>query len=75
MPGTGRHRGRGNAGDGPSRFASGAMTTPLRLNRYDTEPGSAIEPPLRVMATRTSEAARLRLSVRHSMSTATPLGP
>jgi hypothetical protein len=44
MPGTGRHRGRGNAGDGPSRFASGAMTTPLRLNRYDTEPGSAIEP-------------------------------
>jgi len=27
------------------------------LKRYDTEPGSAMEPPLRVMATRTSEAA------------------
>src|SRR3954470_19975660 len=27
------------------------------------------------MATRTSEAARLRLSVRHSMRTATPFGP
>ncbi len=51
------------------------MTTPLRLNRYDTEPGSAIEPPLRVIAVRTSAAARLRLSVRHSMSTATPFGP
>jgi hypothetical protein len=34
-----------------------------------------MEPPLRVMATRTSEAARLRLSVRHSTSTATPPGP
>ena len=32
-------------------------------------------PPLRVIATRTSVAARLRLSVRHSTSTATPLGP
>ncbi|KOU15167.1 hypothetical protein ADK52_36090 [Streptomyces sp. WM6372] len=53
----------------------GSRTTPLRLNRYETEPGSAIEPPLRVMATRTSDAARLRLSVRHSMSTATPFGP
>ena len=51
------------------------MTTPLRLNRYETDPGSAIVPPLRVSAMRTSEAARLRLSVRHSMSTATPLGP
>src|SRR5699024_1366075 len=38
----------------------------------DTLPGSAREPPLRVKATRTSEAARLRLSVRHSTSTATP---
>ena len=47
----------------------------MRLNRYDTEPGSAIDPPLRVIATRTSEAARLRLSVRHSISTATPPGP
>ena len=42
---------------------------------YDTEPASASEPPLRVNAVRTSVAARLRLSVRHSMSMATPLGP
>ncbi len=47
-------------------------TTPLRVNRNDTLPGSAMVPPLRVTATRTSLAARLRLSVRHSMSTATP---
>ena len=53
----------------------GTMTTPLRENRYDTEPGSAICPPLRVNATRTSAAARLRLSVRHSTSTAMPPGP
>ena len=52
-----------------------SVTTPLRENRYDTEPGSAMLPPLRVIATRTSPAARLRLSVRHSTSTATPLGP
>ncbi len=32
-------------------------------------------PPLRVIATRTSEAARLRLSVRHSTRIATPFGP
>src|SRR5215471_13615904 len=31
-------------------------------------------PPLRVIATRTSDAARLRLSVRHSIRTATPPG-
>ncbi len=31
-------------------------------------------PPLRVIATRTSDAARFRLSVRHSTSTATPFG-
>ena len=30
---------------------------------------------MRVSAVRTSAAARLRLSVRHSMSTATPFGP
>ena len=53
----------------------GTMTTPLRLNRYDTLPGSAIDPPLRVTATRTSEAARFRLSVRHSIMMATPFGP
>ena len=45
------------------------------MNRYATLPGSAIVPPLRVNATRTSRAARLRLSVRHSMSIATPFGP
>ena len=54
---------------------AGTITTPLRVNRYATEPGSAIDPPLRVIAVRTSEAARLRLSVRHSTSTATPPGP
>ena len=48
--------------------------TPLRWNMYDTEPGSAIVPPLRVIAVRTSIAARLRLSVRHSTSSATPPG-
>ena len=32
-------------------------------------------PPLRVTATRTSVAARFRLSVRHSIMIATPLGP
>ena len=32
-------------------------------------------PPFRVTATRTSEAERFRLSVRHSMSRATPAGP
>ena len=36
--------------------------------------GTIGEPPLRVNATRTSEAARLRLSLRHSTSTATPPG-
>ena len=51
------------------------MMTPLRLKRYETEPGSAIVPPLRVTATRTSDAARLRLSERHSIMIATPLGP
>ena len=53
----------------------GTSTTPLRLNRNETEPGSASEPPLRVIAVRTSIAARFLLSVRHSMSIATPLGP
>ena len=38
------------------------------------EPASAIVPPLRVTAIRTSEAERLRLSVRHSMSRAMPTG-
>jgi hypothetical protein len=31
-----------------------------------------MEPPLRVIAVRTSEADRFLLSVRHSISTATP---
>ena len=56
-------------------WAAGTSTTPLRLKRNDTEPGSASEPPLRVMAVRTSMAARFLLSVRHSMSIATPAGP
>src|SRR3954453_20327790 len=55
--------------------ALGTITTPLRLNRYDTLPASAKVPPLRVSAVRTSVAARLRLSVRHSISIATPFGP
>src|SRR6266700_841168 len=42
----------------PSDGVLGTITTPLRLNRYETEPASAIDPPLRVSATRTSEAAR-----------------
>ncbi len=58
----------------PSLSLLGTITTPLRLNRYDTDPASAIDPPLRVKATRTSEAARFRLSVRHSTSSATPPG-
>ena len=57
------------------RPSFGTITTPLRVNRYATDPGSAIVPPLRVMASRTSVAARLRLSVRHSTRTATPFGP
>ena len=40
-----------------------------------TDPGSAIVPPLRVTATRTSDAARFRLSERHSIKIATPPGP
>ena len=51
------------------------VTTPLRLNIRAVEPASAIVPPLRVTATRTSEAERLRLSVRHSISSAMPAGP
>ena len=53
----------------------GTTTTPLRWKRNETDPGSASEPPLRVIAVRTSMAARFRLSVRHSMSIATPAGP
>ena len=59
----------------PRSWAFSTTTTPLRVNRRDTEPGSAIVPPLRVTAVRTSMAARLRLSVRHSTSNATPWGP
>ena len=57
----------------PSALATSA--TPLRSNMKVTEPGSAIVPPLRVTATRTSEAARFLLSVRHSMYRAEPSGP
>ena len=49
--------------------------TPLRWKLYATLPGSAIVPPLRVIAVRTSAAARFLLSVRHSISSATPFGP
>ena len=62
-------------GDRPALLFTGTTTTPLRLNRNDTEPGSAREPPLRVIAMRTSMAARFLLSVRHSMRSATPDGP
>ena len=61
-----------------SSVAPDALLTvikPLRLNKYETEPGSAIEPPLRVTATRTSEAARFLLSDKHSIMIATPDGP
>ncbi|CAB4576146.1 unannotated protein [freshwater metagenome] len=51
------------------------ITTPFRLNKYETEPGSAIFPPFLVTATRTSDAARLRLSERHSINNATPPVP
>ncbi len=51
------------------------VTTPLRLNIRAVDPTSAIVPPLRVTATRTSEAQRFRLSVRHSISSAIPAGP
>ena len=57
----------------PSTFAT--RMTPLRLKLYATLPGSPIVPPLRLIAVRTSAAARLRLSVRHSISSATPFGP
>ena len=53
----------------------GTSTTPLRANMYDTDPASASDPPLRLNAVRTSVEARFLLSVRHSTSTATPLGP
>ena len=54
---------------------TGTTMTPLRLNRKDTEPESAMVPPLRVTAARTSAAARFLLSVRHSTSRAEPWGP
>ena len=47
---------------------------PWRLNCHDTEPGSAIEPPIFVKTLRTSAPVRLRLSVSTSTSTATPHG-
>jgi hypothetical protein len=53
--------------------ACGTARTPLRWKLYATLPGSAMVPPLRLMAVRTSAAARFLLSVRHSTSIATPL--
>ena len=52
----------------------GTTTTPLRSNMYDTEPESPMLPFCLLNAERTSDAARLRLSVRHSTMTATPPG-
>ena len=79
---------RGDAASGvPQLFAPGAAVSAVDSGRNDdrddvvirlafagdTDPASAIDPPLRVIAVRTSPAARLRLSLRHSTSTATPL--
>ena len=52
----------------------GTLMTPLRSNCQATAPGSAIEPPAFFMTERISAPMRLRLSVRTSMSTATPFG-
>src|SRR6185312_11956672 len=49
-------------------------STPIRLNKYATEPSVPRLPPNLVKAWRTSEMARWRLSVTHSTSTATPPG-
>ena len=49
------------------------MIIPVRWNCQATAPGSAREPPLRVKTFFTSDVVRLRLSVRHSTITATPL--
>ena len=59
-----------------SSLAPSASTTtrPRRLNMNATAPGSARLPPTSVNALRTSDAVRLRLSVRQSTSTATPFG-
>lgn len=48
--------------------------TPRRLNCQPTAPGSAIAPPNFVNALRTSDAVRFLLSVRTSISIATPPG-
>ena len=61
--------------DNRNRAAGEVRVAMTRNGGSMADPGSAIDPPLRVMATRTSPAARLRLSVRHSIKTATPLGP
>ena len=55
--------------------SAGRRTRPLRSKRKETEPESAMVPPLRVTAARTSAAARFLLSVRHSTSSAEPWGP
>ena len=52
----------------------GRTMTPLRSNMYATEPESPMLPFCLLNVERTSDAARLRLSVRHSTMTATPPG-
>jgi hypothetical protein len=48
------------------------LIKPLRSNCHATEPGSAMDPPLRLKMFLISAVVRLRLSVRHSTNTATP---
>ena len=57
-----------------SLAARSTRITPLRLNCHATAPGAAIEPPILLKIARTSDAVRLRLSVRISISNATPPG-
>ena len=60
--------------DNRNRAAGDVRVAMTRNGGNMADPGSARLPPARVSAVRTSAAARLRLSVRHSMSTATPPG-
>ena len=61
--------------DNKNRAAMEVRTAMNRNGGSLADPGSAMAPPLRVIAIRTSVAARLRLSVRHSTRNATPCGP
>jgi len=58
----------------PSVSLFGTITTPLRLNRLRHDPASAIDPPLRVNATRTSDVARFPVIGQALNSSATPPG-